>query len=68
MKNATNTKKSMRPGGGGRFKKLVAELEEEGDVVNPAAVAAAIGRKKYGAKRFNKMAKLGKVRAKKGKK
>jgi hypothetical protein len=59
-------KKSMRPGGGGRFKKLVAELEEEGDVDNPRAVAASIGRKKYGTKKFNKMAKTGKVRAKKG--
>jgi hypothetical protein len=66
MKNTTRTKKSMNPGGGGRFKKLVAELKEEGNVTNPGAVAASIGRKKYGAKKFNKMAKSGKVRAKKG--
>lgn len=49
--------KSMKPGGGGRFAKLVASLK--GKVKNPKAVAASIGRKKYGKKRFQKMAAKG---------
>ncbi len=36
------------------FKKLEGKLE--GKVSNPGAVAASIGRKKYGAKAFNKAA------------
>lgn len=44
-------KKSMKLGGGGRFEKLKEHLS--GKVDNPAAVAASIGRKKYGAKKFN---------------
>lgn len=46
-------------GSGGRFKKLVKSLKAKGDVSNPAAVAAAIGRKKYGAKKFAKLAAAG---------
>lgn len=45
----------MSPGGGGRFKKLEGELAGKG-VRNPGALAASIGRKKYGAKSFNQMA------------
>jgi len=59
------TKKSMKPGGGGRFKKMVKALKEEGDVDNPAALAAAIGRKKYGAKKMAKFSAQGKKRNKK---
>lgn len=47
----------MRLGGGGRFAKLKASLE--GDVRDPGAVAASIGRKKYGAKKMAKMAAAG---------
>lgn len=61
------TKKSMRPGGGGRFQKLKGQLAKKG-VRNPAAVAASIGRKKYGAKKFQKMATTGKKRASRKKK
>ncbi len=50
---------SMKPGGGGRFKKLVKKLKGKKGIKNPAAVAAAIGRKKYGKKRFQKMAAKG---------
>ena len=46
----------MKLGGGGRFKKLVAKLK--GKVENPAAVAASIGRKKYGATKMSKMAAM----------
>lgn len=42
---------SMKPGGGGRFKALVKKLKGKG-AHNPAAIAAVIGRKKYGAKKM----------------
>jgi len=51
-------KKSMRPGGGGRFQKL----RRKG---MSGALAAHIGRKKYGKKRFQKMAARGRKRARK---
>ena len=58
--------KSMKLGGGGRFAKLEKSLK--GKVQDPAAVAAAVGRKKYGKKKFQKMATAGRKRAaKKGK-
>jgi hypothetical protein len=55
--------KSMKPGGGGRFAKLKAKLAARGDVKNPAAVAAAIGRKKYGKAKFQRFAAAGRARA-----
>lgn len=55
-------KKSMRLGGGGRFAKLEKSLQ--GKVRDPKAVAASIGRKKYGAKKMAKMAATGRKRAK----
>lgn len=59
-------KKSMKPGGGGRFQKLEKSLK--GKVSDPAAVAAAIGRKKYGKEKFQEMATKGRKRStKKGK-
>lgn len=51
--------KSMKLGGGGRFAKLKGELAKKG-AKNPGALAAFIGRKKYGAKKFNSLAKKGK--------
>jgi hypothetical protein len=50
--------KGMKPGQGGRFQKLVGHLQ--GKVENPGAVAAKIGREKYGKERFQKMAAKGK--------
>lgn len=44
-------------GQGGRFAAMKKKLA--GKVDNPGAVAAAIGRKKYGAARFQKMAAKG---------
>lgn len=55
-------RKSMRVGGGGRFAKLKGQLRRKG-VRNPAALAASIGRKKYGRKRYAKMAAAGRRRA-----
>lgn len=51
--------KSMKPGGGGRFAKLKGKLAHKAGVEDPGAVAAAIGRKKYGAKRMAKFAAHG---------
>ncbi len=47
--------KKPKLGSGKRFEKLEKSIAAKGDVENPAAVAASIGRKKYGDK---KMAKL----------
>ena len=49
--------KSMKPGGGGRFAKLSKK-------VGSKALAAYIGRKKYGKKKFQAMAAKGRKRAK----
>ena len=56
-------KKSMKPGGGGRFQKLKKKIAARGNVSDPGAVAAAIGRAKYGKAKFQKMASRGKRRA-----
>ena len=56
--------KSMRPGGGGRFAKLVDKLKSSGKSEESAkAIAAAAGREKYGAAKMKQMAKAGKKRA-----
>ena len=57
-------KKSMKLGGGGRFAKLEKSIAARGGMKNPAAVAASIGRKKYGAKKMAAMAAKGRKRAK----
>jgi hypothetical protein len=46
-------------GSGARFASLKRKIAARGDVRDPGAVAAAIGRKKYGAKRFAKLAARG---------
>ena len=48
----------MKPGGGGRFAKLKKKLGKKG-VKNPAALAAHIGRKKYGKKKMAVMSAKG---------
>lgn len=55
-------RKSMRVGGGGRFKKLKSKLAKRG-ARNAGALAAYIGRKKYGSKKFSKMSSVGRKRA-----
>lgn len=47
-------------GTGNRFKALTSKLGQNPKIKNPAAVAAAIGRKKYGSKKMNSMARKGK--------
>ena len=44
--------KSMALGGGGRFAALKGKLAKEPGITDPGALAASIGRKKYGAKKF----------------
>ena len=53
--------KKYRPGEGGRFKALTEAVKAGGAKV-PEAVAAAIGRKKYGKKKFQRMAAKGRRR------
>ena len=47
--------KKPKLGSGGRFEQLKNKLSHKSGVHDPAAVAAAIGRKKYGAKRMGEM-------------
>jgi len=55
--------KSLRPGGGGRFARLVDQLRSRGYSEKRArAVAAAIGRRKYGAKQMAQWAAAGRKR------
>jgi hypothetical protein len=61
--------KSMKPGGGGRFAKMVSGLKKEGKSEDSAkAIAASIGRKKYGKSKFQEMAAAGKKKMMGGKK
>ena len=50
-------------GSGGRFAALKAKIAAKGKVRNPGAVAAAIGRKKYGSKKFAQLSAKGKKNA-----
>jgi hypothetical protein len=57
----TGGAKTMEPGGGGRFAKMVSGLKKEGKSEESAeAIAASAGRKKYGKNRFQSMAAAGK--------
>lgn len=53
--------KKAKLGSGVRFKKLANKMAREG-VKDPDAVAASIGRKKYGNKKMTEMAEKGKAR------
>lgn len=46
-------------GSGQRFKALEAKLANQPGVTNPGALAAYIGRKKYGRKHFVRMSAMG---------
>jgi hypothetical protein len=52
---------AARVGTGERFRALTRKLKRRG-VSNPAALAAWIGRRKYGKKRFQAMAAAGRKR------
>lgn len=51
--------KKPKLGSGERFKALQKSIAAKGNVENPAAVAASIGRKKYGAEKMAKMSAKG---------
>lgn len=51
-------------GSGVRFRRLKRKLAARPGVVNAAALAAYIGRKKYGAERFQRLAAAGRKRQK----
>lgn len=46
-------------GTGARFKRLEKSIAAKGNVSNPGAVAASIGRKKYGKMKFQKLSAKG---------
>lgn len=50
---------TARVGSGARFAALMGKIAKRGGVRDPGAVAAAIGRKKYGKAAFQKMAAAG---------
>lgn len=54
-------RKMPKLGTGERFKKLTGQLRKKG-AENPKALAAYIGRKKYGKERFQELAAKGKKR------
>lgn len=55
-------KKLPKLGSGARFAAVVKSVSKGKKVSNPKAVAAAIGRKKYGAKKFAALAAAGRRR------
>lgn len=54
-----NVKNDAKLGSGARFAALKSKLAKRGDVTNPGAVAAYIGRKKYGTKKMAAMSAAG---------
>jgi len=58
LRRYQQTKKKSPPGEGKRFKALAKVLQAKG-VKNPRALAAWIGRRKYGKARFQEMARKG---------
>jgi len=55
--------KSLAPGGGGRFARLVDKLRARGYSAKSArAIAASIGRRKYGARQMARWAAAGRNR------
>ena len=57
--NNTHNMPKAKLGSGKRFKKLVKQLRGEG-AKTPKALAAFIGRKKYGSKKFTSLEEKGK--------
>ena len=53
---------NMKLGGGGRFSALEGKLAGNPKIRNPEALAASIGRKKYGKKKFQSLASAAEVK------
>jgi len=65
LKGGKSEPSSSAPAGeGGRFKALKGKLSKEKGVKDPGALAAAIGRKKFGKSKFQSMSKKGNILAK----
>jgi hypothetical protein len=62
-KRRRRTTAGAKPGSGKNFRKLKGKLAKRKGVRNPGALAASIGRKKYGKKRMAKMSAQGRKRA-----
>jgi len=60
--NRTYRNKSLRKGGGGRFARLEDVFSKQG-VKDPAALAAVLGRKRYGQEQMTKWSVAGRKRA-----
>lgn len=61
MKNGHKmSDKKPKLGSGKRFDNLVQQLKAKGNISDPNAVAASIGRNKYGKAKFQKLAASGK--------
>ena len=56
--------KSPKLGSGRRFANLTKSIAKNSDIENPAAVAASIGRKKYGEKKMAALSSSAKKRKK----
>lgn len=63
MAKASPLSDRMKPGGGGRFAALKSKLASRPGVTNPGALAAFIGRKKYGAKKMAQFSAAGRKRS-----
>jgi hypothetical protein len=59
VREKTMAKKKPKLGTGKRFKSLKQKLARKKGVSNPGALAAAIGRKKFGKKKFAKLSAKG---------
>ncbi len=64
MKNSAMKKKMPKLGTGERFRNLTTELAKKPGIKNPAALAATIGRKKYGKKKMSKLSMKGRMKFK----
>jgi hypothetical protein len=61
MRDHLNSMKAKgKLGSGARFKKLSASLSHEKGITDPDALAASIGRKRYGKAKFQSLAAKGK--------
>ena len=62
MVKHSTTMKKPKLGSGKRFHNLVSEISKKGTARDPEAVAATAGIKKYGPKKFHKLAAAGRRR------
>ena len=62
-KSSKKSAKKPKLGTGARFAALTKKLSKKKGIYNPAGLAAAIGRKKYGKKRMASMAAKGRKQA-----